>query len=333
MLKTALCQSLGIEHPIFSVGFGAAATPELVAAVSNAGGCGVLGTGGLLAPDVHERIARIRTLTTKPFGVNVIIALGRAEIVAVCIEKAVPILVLFWGDPGPCVPDAHRAGTKVFVQVGSVDEARAAADTGVDAIIAQGGEAGGHVKGTIALSSFLPAVVEAVKPVPVIASGGIANGRGIAAALTLGAQAVSLGTRFVASEEAYIPREYKERVVKASAEDTVYAANLFDIGWPDAPHRVLRNRTVATWEAAGRPPSGNRPGEGETVGTTVRGGARRAIPRYSAAMLTPDFDGSVDDMPLWAGISCELVHDIKPAGEIVRDLVRETEAAIRELPR
>src|SRR5688572_3288071 len=333
MPKTALCQTLGIEHPIFSVGFGAAATPELAAAVSNAGGCGVVGTGGLPAPEVRERIHKIRTLTTKPFGVNVILALKREAAVEVCLEEAIPILVLFWGDPAPWVTQAHRRGTKVFVQVGSVDEARAAAAAGVDGIIAQGLEAGGHVKSKVALSSILPVVVDAVKPVPVIAAGGIANGRGIAAALSLGAQAVSLGTRFVASEEAFIPREFKERVVKARAEDTVYSEDLFNVGWPDAPHRVLRNRQVETWETAGRPPSGKRPGEGDTIGTVQHRGTTRPIPRYAATMMTPEFDAAVDDLPIWAGESCALVHDIKPAAEIVRDLVRETDEAIRSLGR
>ena len=160
---------------------------------------------------------------------------------------------------------------KVFIQVGSVAEATAAAEAGVDAIIAQGMEAGGHVKSTTALSTIVPAVVEAVRPVPVIASGGIADGRGLVAALGLGAQAVSIGTRFLACEEAHVPREYKERVVRSTAEDTVYTS-LFDVGWPDAPHRVLRNKAIAEWEAAGRPPTGKRPGEGTVIGTMPLGG-------------------------------------------------------------
>lgn len=172
MLKTPLCLSLGIEHPIFSVGFAAAAGPELAAAVSNAGACGVLGGGGRPAEAVRQKIRELKGMTTKPFGVNVIVAIRREGVIEACLEEAIPILVLFWGDPAPWVDEAHRRGTKVFIQVGSVDEAVAAARTGVDAIIAQGFEAGGHVKGTTALSTLLPAVVEAVKPLPVIASGG-----------------------------------------------------------------------------------------------------------------------------------------------------------------
>lgn len=157
-----------------------------------------------------------------------------------------PILVFFWGDPAPYVESAHRRGTKVFVQVGSVEEAQTAAYAGVDGVIAQGEEAGGHVRGTIALSTLVPAVVEAIHPLPVIASGGIATGPGVVAALSLGAQAVSLGTRFLCRAEASATPEYKARVVQSTAADTV-KTTLFDVGWPGAPHRVLRNKIVTEW--------------------------------------------------------------------------------------
>ncbi len=328
MLKTPLCHDLLIEHPIFSVGFAAGAGPELASAVSNAGACGVLGGGGQPPHYLREQIRKLRAMTHRPFGVNVILALRREGVIEVCLEEAVPVLVLFWGDPKPRVSDAHRQGVKVFFQVGSIDEARAAADAGVDALIAQGSEAGGHVRGRTALTTFLPAVVEAVKPLPVIASGGIATGRGIVAALSLGAQGVSMGTRFVASEEAFIPREYKERVVKSRAEDTVYCEQLFDVGWPNAPHRVIRNRAVEEWEAAGRPASGQRPGEGTRIGTVTRAGRTTDVARYAPFMLTPEFEGDIEHAPFWAGESCSLVGDIRPAAQIVRDLVSEAEGTL-----
>ena len=179
MLKTPLCQQLGIEYPLFSAGLGGGmAGPELVAAVSNAGACGVLGMGGLPAPYIRQQIHQLRTLTNKPFGVNILLPLLQEGQIETCLDEQVPFLVLFWGDSTPYIAAAHRRGTKVFVQVGSVEEAQAAVAAGVDAIIAQGIEAGGHVKSTTALSTIVPAVVEAVKPVPVIAAGGIANGRG-----------------------------------------------------------------------------------------------------------------------------------------------------------
>lgn len=338
MLRTPLCDALGIDVPIFNVGFGSGARAELAAALSNAGGCGVIGAAGMPADHLREEIARLRALTSNSFGVNVIIA-GLAlypdlapvieERITVCFEERVPVLVLFWGDPAPFVAGARRAGTKLFIQVGSVEEAEAAAEAGVDAVIAQGSEAGGHVKSTTPIWEILPACVEAVAPVPVLASGGIADGAGIARALSLGAQGVSLGTRFVASEEANAHPEYKRRVVAGTAADTVYTEDLFDVGWPGAPHRALRGRTFEEWDAAGRPPPGQRPGEGTMIGTISEPWGSREVQRNSALMTTAHFEGDVDYAPLWAGESVELVRKVEPAAEIVAKLVREAEAALR----
>jgi len=339
-LHTPLCDELGLEYPIFSVGFGISAGPELVSAVSGSGGCGVLGASGTPPEEIERRIARVRELTDRPFGVNIIIAelelpgssdedraFVEAEIAA-AVDARVPVLVLFWGDPGPFVEEAHRNGVKVMVQVGSVSEAEAAAAGGVDAVIAQGIEAGGHIRGTTSIWELLPATVEAVKPLPVLASGGIGDGEGLARALRLGAQGVSLGTRFVASEEAWIHPVYKQRVVDSSAGDTFYG-ELFDVWWPDAPHRVLRkNKTFEEWDAAGRPASGERPGEGTSIGTNPRPWRDTEWPRYAAGMVTPDFDGDPEYAPMWAGESCGVVNDIKPAAVIVRELARDAEAAL-----
>lgn len=331
MLRTALCRQLGIEYPIFSVGFGGGmAGPELAAAVSNAGGCGVLGMGGVPAPYIAQQVKRLRTLTDKPFGINIILPLLQEGQIEICLDEKIPILILFWGDPKPYVAEAHRHGTKVFIQVGSVEEAQAAAEAGVDAIIAQGVEAGGHVKSTTSLSTIVPAVVEAVKPVPVIAAGGIANGRGIVAALSLGAQAVSMGTRFLCSEEARVIQAYKERVVKSKAEDTVYTY-LFDVGWPDAAHRVLRNKALDDWEAAGRPATGQRPGEGDVIGRTSMIDIPLDIPRYGVFPPMTGFTGDIEHAALYAGESCRLVNDIKPAAQIVRDVVQEAEEIIEQM--
>ncbi len=318
------------------MGFGLGAGPALAAAVSNAGGCGVLGFSGAPPEHIARLVAATRELTDRPFGVNMIIAgledptaAGRIRTtVRAMIEQRVAVLVLFWGDPSEFVDEAHRVGTRVLVQVGSVDEARAAARAGVDAIIAQGVESGGHVRSRVALATLLPAVVDAVRPLPVLASGGIADGRGLAAALTLGAQGASLGTRFVASTEARILDEYKRRVVEARAEDAVYYTDLYDAGWRDAPHRTLRTRVVDEWEAAGRPPSGSRPGEGTSIGIDHRPWGNVEIKRYAPFMVSSEFQGASEYAPLWAGESCELVHDIRPAGDIVRDLVREAEEVL-----
>jgi nitronate monooxygenase len=334
-LRTRFCRQLGIDHPIWSVGFGGAG-PELVAAVSGAGGFGVLGANGLPANAITALVTRTRELTGQPFGLNLIIgetdekdrrALLTAEVQAAA-DAGVAAVVLFWGDPAPYVPVAHAAGVKVVLQVGSVTEAQAAAAAGVDAVIAQGIEAGGHVRGTTSIWELLPATVAALEELPVLASGGIGDGAGVARALTLGAQGMSLGTRFVASEEAFIHPAYTQRILKASAQDTVYH-QLYDLWWPNAPHRTLRNKTLQEWEAAGRPPPGQRPGEGIPIGT-FRGpsGERVPWPRYAVGVATADFDGDVEYAPLWAGESCSLVNDLKPAAAIVRDLVRDAETAI-----
>ena len=325
MLHTPVCRDLGISYPIFSVGMGGGmAGPQLTAAVSEAGGCGVLGMGGLPAPFIREQIRQVRGLTTQPFGVNIILPLLQEGQIETCLAEAVPLLVLFWGDPEPYVKEAHRVGTKVFLQVGSVEEAVTAVSAGVDGIIAQGIEAGGHVKSTTSLSTIVPATVEAVEPVPVVAAGGIATGRGVVAALTLGAQAVSMGTRFVASEEVRVMQAYKQRIVDSSAEDTVYTT-LFDVGWPDAAHRVLRTTAMDEWEAAGCPASGRRPGEGRVIGTMPMAGTSIQLPKYGIFPPMPGFEGDPEQTALYAGESCRLIHDIKPAGHIVRDIVAEAE--------
>jgi len=306
------------------------AGPDLAAAVSNAGGCGVLGMGGLPAPFIRQQIRQVCALTDKPFGVNILLPLLQEGQIETCLEEKVPILVLFWGDPAPYVAEAYRRGTKVFFQTGSVEEAQAAARAGVDAIIAQGVEAGGHVRSTTALSVQVPAIVEAVGPVPVIASGGIANGRGLAAALSLGAQGVSMGARFLASVETAVVQAYKERVVRSRAEDTVDTF-LFDVGWPDAAHRVLRNEVVTELEAADRPASGQRPGEGSVIGTMPVAGESVDIVKYMVFPPLTGFTGDFDSAVLYAGESCSLVNDIKPAAQIVRDVVREAEEAVKVL--
>ncbi len=293
----------------------------------------MIGLSNFPPGDVRGVVSATRALTVRPFGANVIIAslsdpaladTTRARVHAI-IDADVPLLVLFWGDASEFVEHAHSKGTRILLQVGSVAEARAAAGAGVDGVIAQGVEAGGHVRSRIALSTLVPAVVDAVRPLPVLASGGIADGRGLVAALDLGAQAVSLGTRFVASTEANVVPEYRERIVRARAEDAVYYEDLYDVGWKDAPHRTLRTRAVEEWEAAGRPASGARPGEGTAIGVDHRPWGDVEIKRYAPFMLAPSFEGRSEYAPIWAGESCGLVKDVKPAGDIVRDIVREAE--------
>jgi NAD(P)H-dependent flavin oxidoreductase YrpB (nitropropane dioxygenase family) len=330
-LRTPLCDLLGLEVPVFCAGMGIGAGAPLAAAVSNAGGCGVIGSNGRTIEGLRKEIRQARAMTPKPFGVNLMPDVAREGMIDTCIDERPAVIVFFWGNPVPWIERAHRNDIKVMVQVGSVEEAEVAAGAGADAIIAQGLEAGGHVSAKASLWANLPAIVAAVKPVPVLASGGVATGRGVAAVLMLGGHGVSMGTRFVATHEAFAAQEYKNRIVSGRAEDTVYL-DLFDGGFPpNAPHRVLRNRIVAEWEMAGCPPVGKRPGEGTLVGTVNRRGAILKVARYYAALATPEYTGDLEYAPLWCGESCTSVNDIKPAADVVYEITKEAEAALLQV--
>ena len=171
----------------------------------------------------------------------------------------------------------------------------------------------------------------ALGELPVLSAGGIAEADDVRARLDAGADAVVAGTRFLMSAESGAHPEYKRRIVSSVAADTVYTADLYNVFWPGAPHRTIRNRTFAEWDAAGRPPPGSRPGEGTFIGRRpAASGEIVEWPRYASGMVTADFDGDLDYAPLWAGESCSVVNDIKPAGEIVRELVRDAEAVLAE---
>jgi len=327
-VKTFLCERLGIDFPIIQAPMGGAVGPTLAAAVSNAGGLGMLVPWRADMDTVRRQIRETRSLTSRPFGVNLNLKFPQEERLAVCLEERVPVISFFWRDPSSLVPQAKAGGAIVMHSVGSAAAARQAVSCGVDIVVAQGWEAGGHVRGTVATMALVPAVVDAVSPAPVVAAGGIADGRGLAAALALGAAGAWIGTRFLASREAAIHARYRERLLHASEDDTVFLDNLFDVRWRDAPHRVLRNKTVAAWETAGRPPSGKRPGEGEVIATSQSVGP---IVRYQSYTPGPDADGDVDAMALWAGQGVGLVSKVQPAAEIVREIVEEAGEVIGAL--
>lgn len=330
MIETAFTRLFGLRYPLMQAPMGSVSSPELVAAVSRAGGMGMLAVAGLPPDLVRQQIRRVRALTDRPFGINLLLPVYQPGQAEVCIEERVPLLSLYWGDPAAHVSAAHQAGIKVMIQVGSAEEARAAKAAGVDLIVAQGVEAGGHVRGVATTMVLVPRVVDAVTPLPVLAAGGIADGRGLAAVLALGAAGAALGTRFLATSECGAHPEYKRRVLAAGAADTFYST-LFDIGWPDAPHRVLRNAVVTEWERAGRPASGARPHEGEFIGEIQFGDMSLPVPRYAAFPASTGFQGSVEHTALYAGQSCELVNDLRPAGELVAEIGRQAEDALRTI--
>jgi nitronate monooxygenase len=327
-MRDRLCKMLEIDVPIVLAPMGGAVAPRLAAAVSNAGALGTLPLWRSEIKTLRSAVQKTRSLTAKPFAVNLNMEFPQTERLEACLEEKVPVISFFWRDPGGLVQRAKAGGAVVMYTVGNADDARRAVDLGVDIVVAQGWEAGGHVRGTVATLPLVPAVVDAVGDTPVIAAGGIADGRGMAAALALGAAGVWVGTRFLASAEVSIHPEYQRRILAASESDTVWCENLFNGGWDNAPHRVLRNSTVRNWEAVGRPPPGQRPGEGVIV---ARSETRGDADRYMSVTPGPETVGDIEALSLWAGQGAALVRKVQPAAEIVRDMNDEASAILRRL--
>lgn len=331
MITTRITKDYGIEAPIILAGMAFVAMSDLVVAVSNAGGLGVLG-GSMPAPVLRSELAKIKKATRKPYGVNFIPRVIEKEHIDICIEERVPLVVFYWDEAPPAfISQLKQNNIKVWVQVGSLSEASAAVSAGADAVIVQGSEAGGHNRSTAATFTLLPSVVDLISPIPVIASGGIADGRGIVAALALGAEAVWVGTRFVASREAYAHPAYKERIVAASVHDTA-RHNIFGYDFPDATVRGLRNDIVREWEGKDNPPpyAGTDPSSQPLIGETALFGQRMGIAKFMGFPPTPDASGDLEQMSLLAGESVGLVKALAPAGDIVRAMRMEAEKIISD---
>ena len=319
---SGLMAAFGLRYPIFCAGMGAAATPELAIAVSNGGGLGAIGIGsGAPSADVvRQLVSRTRSGTSRLFAVNYLLAFDLVTL-PVALDAGAPIIQFAWGlPPTETVAAIRKAGAKMGIQIGSVAGARRALDAGSDYLICQGTEAGGHVQATKALYEVLPAVIEEAKTVPVVAGGGIANGAHIRRALLAGASGVLIGTRFIATKEAGAHDEYKGAITRATAADTVLTV-CFQDGWTNAPHRVLRNRTLEIWEAAGCPPAGKRPGEGDILATNAITGATKR--RYSVRTPGPDDRGAITELVLYAGQGVDAIRDIPSAGELVARLWKD----------
>ncbi|OJH36343.1 NAD(P)H-dependent flavin oxidoreductase [Cystobacter ferrugineus] len=328
-MKTRLTQQYGLDVPIISAGMAFLAGPSLAAAVSNAGGLGTLGGAMLPPPALGAMVRATRELTARPFGVDLIGDFVEDAHIEVLAEERVAVVVFFWALPRRAHVERLRgAGTRVWIQVGSVAEAREAAALGADAIIAQGAEAGGHNRAEASTFALLPAVRAAVAPLPVIAAGGIVDGRGLLAALALGAEAVWCGTRFLASVEAQAHDEYKRRVLAAGVGDTV-RTTLFGPEWPGQAMRVLRNRAVREW--AGREAEALALPASEPIGHTLLGGQRVPLPRFSALLPTVHTEGDFEQMGLTVGEACGNVHELRPAAELVLAMVVEAREVLATL--
>ena len=318
MLKTRFTELVGCTVPVQSAPI--TTWPQLALAVAQAGGLGTVCVNTWTRDQIPSTFDDMRKQTTGVFGANF---LGvwepkvLEERVAVAASKA-KVIDFFYSDPNPRVVEiVHANGALASWQVGSLEEARAAVDAGCDFIIAQGIQAGGHVRGTLGVLTLLNQVLEAVN-VPVLAAGGIGTARALAAVLAAGADGVRIGTRFVAAKETNAHPEYVKAVIAAHAEDTVYS-EAFSTDWKDAPHRVLRSSIEAASAF-----------EGDVVGEGLQyNGEHFPILRFSTLMVTADTTGEIKAMPFWAGESVDVIKGVQSAAEIIQELADGAEQLLR----
>ena len=309
MIKTDICDLLQIEYPIFQGGMAWLGTAELAAAVSEAGGLGIIGAGHM-PPDIfRNEIHKLKERTNKPFGCNIMLMSPFVkEVMEVVVEERVPVITTGAGNPGVYIPALKEIGTKVIPVVASVLLAKRLLRGGIDAIIAEGTESGGHV-GDITTMALIPQVVDAVD-VPVIAAGGIADGRGMAAAFALGAQAVQMGTRFVLSEECIAHENYKNAVLKAKDRSTVMTGLT-----TGHPVRIIENQLAHKYK-----------------NLEFSGGSKEELENLGAGTLRKAaIEGDVKEGSVMIGQIAGMLHDVKPCKEIITDIMTEAETVIKNL--
>lgn len=316
-LRTPICDLLEIEHPLLLAGMGGVSYAELAAAVSNAGGYGVLGMAGTTPDFIRAQMRQVKTLTDKPFGVDLLAASPESltASVDIIIEEGASAFIAGLGVPMPIMAKLKAAGLKVMVVCGAVKHAVKAEQAGCDAVICQGGEGGGHT-GLVGTLPLVAQAVEAVK-IPVVAAGGLHDGRGLAAALALGAQGVWMGTRFIASTEAHAGALYRQSILDAADEDTVRTRC-----YSGKPMRVRKNAYVEDWES--------RPADIQSFPAQ----AMVSIRNNALGGIGGQVDGLDPDKSCFAmGQSAGGIHDVLPAGEIVARIMNEAQAAIARLKR
>jgi enoyl-[acyl-carrier protein] reductase II len=317
MLRTRLCDVLGIDVPIICAPFGPWDEVDLAAAVCEAGGLGSLGTAVRPLPDLRRQWSRLRMLTNRPFAINHTTRPFDPETFEATLKERPAFISFHMGDPGELVEQAHAVGTRWIQQVMDVDQACQAVERGVDVIVAQGWEAGGH-GGQVSALALVPQVVDVAGDIPVVMAGGVADGRGLAAALALGAQGVAMGTRFLASREMHVAEEWKQRIVAARSTDSVKAEVMdallppFNRPYYPVTARVLRTRFLEEW--------GDRPDELAT----------RAA-EFAPQMMESVLRGDGHEYLPFTGQSAGLVHDVLPAAEIIRRTIAQAEELITGL--
>jgi len=314
-LRTPLCDRLGIEHPIVLAGMGGVSMHRLVAAVSNAGGLGVIGAATLDARQLREEIRKTRALTDKPFAVDLLAPIPdmiRPQM-QVVFDEGIKIFVAGLAVPQDFIAEMHERGMTVIVMIGKVRHAIKSEQAGADMVAAQGTEAGGHT-GEIGSFALVPQVVDAVK-IPVLAAGGIADGRGLVAALALGAQGIVVGTRFIATPEAQAAPQYRESILRSAEADTIRTRC-----YTGKPARTIRNRYNEEWE--------RKADQIQPFPMQVMYSVQEGVMDYQGIGRGADPDRTF--MP--AGQGMGLIHAIKPAAEVLADIMREAEAVLAAPP-
>ena len=309
MFKTSICEILGIKYPILQGGMAWVATAELAAAVSNAGGLGIIGAGNAPGSYVRDEISKVKKLTDKPFGVNVMLLSPFVdEVIDIVYEEKVPVITTGAGNPGKYIARFKKIGTKVIPVVPAVALAKKMEQEGVDAVIAEGTESGGHV-GELTTMALVPQVIDAVK-IPVIAAGGIADGRGLVSALALGAQGIQMGTVFVCAAECTAHENYKKAIIKAGDRGTVVTGKA-----TGHPVRILKNKLAREFEKL------------EKASTAAEEYEKLGVGRLRAAVV----DGDTDHGSVMSGQIAGLIKEIKPAKDIIEGIMNEANEVINSI--
>jgi NAD(P)H-dependent flavin oxidoreductase YrpB (nitropropane dioxygenase family) len=330
VLRTRLTEQLKIDVPFVSAGMAFVATATLAAAVSKAGGLGTIGISAMSPEVLRTQINEVRRATDRPFGVDIIARFSTQEQIDVLVEERVPVVVFFWDTaPADWIARLAAAGSQIWVQVGSVAEARAAVAQGASGLVVQGAEAGGHNRSSAGLISLLPAVCDIAGQSLVLAAGGIADGRTVAAALALGADGVWVGTRLLASHEADAHPDYKRRVLAAEVDGTA-RHNIFGPEFPDATTRGLRNRLVREWEGRDHPAPYQvaTPEQMPSIGEADIFGQKVPMTRFCGFPPTGAATGDLEEMSLLAGESVGLTRQMMSAAAIVEEMMRDAAAVI-----
>ena len=318
VLETAFTRLVGCAAPLEVAPMGAIGTPDLIGAVSRAGALGMVGTAGMSAAQVSSMLDAVLEVAEGPVGANMLMPFADEAVVEAAAAR-VRVFDFYHGAPDPSlVSIVHDAGSLASWQVGSVEEAKAAVDAGCDLLAVRGTEGGGRMHGSQPLWPLLNRVLDAVS-VPVLAAGGLATARDLAAVLAAGADGARMGTRFVATEESGAHPLYKQAIVDATGADTELVTD-FSAFWPNGPepHRVLRTAVDLA-----------RSLDGDVVGEGMLFGERRPIPRFAAAPPTADMTGTIEAFALYAGVSAGSVDRIEPAGDVVHRIVAGAEQLLR----